>query len=299
MIIVLIFCPDTPLGRLDYASLSQKALVEMAIQKITNRQKLCGSKKHPKDIAKWKGVKMNGNDEVKSISWSRDNWVPLFGTLRLEWLPSTITHVEVVSFRGLRGTIDMSKLPESLLELTIIYCAFTGEIDFRKLAPPIELVSLEVNDLSGTLDLEHLPETIKDIAVDRNNFSGTINLTKLPASITRLSVQQNQLTGQVDLTRLPPMLEELQLSNNKFVGKPDFTQLPESLHTLLLSATDLEGTIFLDTERDYFEAEGTAVIIYNRVYAVKGDHSDRTLLTGEITDEDVDTSCTRAFYIRR
>ena len=45
----------TMLGRLDYASLSQQALMEMVIEGIANKEKICGDADEPKDIEEWKG----------------------------------------------------------------------------------------------------------------------------------------------------------------------------------------------------------------------------------------------------
>ena len=43
------------LGRLDYASLSPQALMEMVIEGIANKEKICGDADEPKDIEEWKG----------------------------------------------------------------------------------------------------------------------------------------------------------------------------------------------------------------------------------------------------
>ena len=41
---------DPSLGRLDYASLPQQALIEMVIYGIKNTKKICGELDEPKDI---------------------------------------------------------------------------------------------------------------------------------------------------------------------------------------------------------------------------------------------------------
>ena len=71
---------DPLLGRLDYASLSEQAVMEMVIEGITNKEKIRG------DIEEWKGVAIE-EGEVVAIGWRQ---FKLEGSLHLEWLPSSV-----------------------------------------------------------------------------------------------------------------------------------------------------------------------------------------------------------------
>ncbi|KNH04576.1 hypothetical protein XU18_4206 [Perkinsela sp. CCAP 1560/4] len=60
---------DPSLGRLDYASLSQQALMEMVIDGIANKEKICGDANELKDIEEWIGVTIDGG-EVVGTGWN-------------------------------------------------------------------------------------------------------------------------------------------------------------------------------------------------------------------------------------
>ena len=48
---------DPSLGRLDYTSLSQQALMDIVIEAITTNDAICGHVDEPKDIEEWKGTR--------------------------------------------------------------------------------------------------------------------------------------------------------------------------------------------------------------------------------------------------
>ena len=60
---------DPSIGRVDRASLPQQALMEMLIEGITNKEKICGHVDEPRDIEVWKGVSIE-DGEVVEIDWS-------------------------------------------------------------------------------------------------------------------------------------------------------------------------------------------------------------------------------------
>ena len=59
---------DPSLSRVDYESLPQQALMEIVIDGITNKQKICGDANEPKDIEEWNGVEIE-DGEVVEIDW--------------------------------------------------------------------------------------------------------------------------------------------------------------------------------------------------------------------------------------
>ena len=56
--LVFLNAVDPLLGRLDYASLSEEAVMEMVIEGITNKEKICG------DVEEWKGVTIEKGEVV-------------------------------------------------------------------------------------------------------------------------------------------------------------------------------------------------------------------------------------------
>ncbi|KNH06860.1 hypothetical protein XU18_2370 [Perkinsela sp. CCAP 1560/4] len=77
---------DPSVGRVDHESLAQQALMEMVIDGITNKEKICGDANEPKDIEEWEGVAIE-DGEVVEIDWEA---CILKGSIHLEWLPSSV-----------------------------------------------------------------------------------------------------------------------------------------------------------------------------------------------------------------
>ncbi|KNH06613.1 hypothetical protein XU18_2564 [Perkinsela sp. CCAP 1560/4] len=78
--LVFLNTADPSLGRLDYASLSQQALMEMVIEGIANKEKICGDADEPIDIEEWQGVTIE-DGQVVGIEWKI---CKLFGSYKLK-----------------------------------------------------------------------------------------------------------------------------------------------------------------------------------------------------------------------
>ncbi|KNH07684.1 hypothetical protein XU18_1685 [Perkinsela sp. CCAP 1560/4] len=89
--LLLLDAVDSSLGRVDHESLPQQTLMEMVIEEITNKEKICGDVDEPKDIEEWKGVEI-ADGEVFGIDWSHYG---LRGSVHLEWLPSSVRDLVV------------------------------------------------------------------------------------------------------------------------------------------------------------------------------------------------------------
>ncbi|KNH08097.1 hypothetical protein XU18_1313 [Perkinsela sp. CCAP 1560/4] len=149
--LVFLDAVDPSLGRLDYASLSQQALMEMVIEGIANKEKICGDVDEPTDIEEWEGVTIE-DGQVVEIAWRQFR---LRGALHLEWLPSSVRKV-LVSCNKLTGTLDCASLPTSLKKLNIGCNAFTGLINMESLPEGMEEISVHCNDLSANPTKGHL-----------------------------------------------------------------------------------------------------------------------------------------------
>ena len=112
---------DPSLGRVDHDSFSHQTLMEMVIEGITNREKVCGDFAEPKDIEEWKGVEIE-DGKVAEIDWDHFD---MEGSLHLEWLPSSVRKFTMFQSR-LTGTLDLASLPISMKELDLGFNAFTA-----------------------------------------------------------------------------------------------------------------------------------------------------------------------------
>ena len=188
--LVFLDAVDPSLGRVDLESLPQQALMEMVIEGIANKEKICGDVDEPKDIEEWKGVTVE-DDEVVDIDWQRRK---LEGSLYLEWLPSSVRRF-LVGSNNLTGTLNSASLPTSIKSIYLGYNAFTGPIDLGRLPESMKSLNVHYNQLSGSLKLGSLPGTLTDFDARCNEFSGSVDLTQLPAALSYLNLGDNQLSA--------------------------------------------------------------------------------------------------------
>ncbi|KNH05349.1 hypothetical protein XU18_3615 [Perkinsela sp. CCAP 1560/4] len=157
--LVFLDAVDPSLGRVDLESLPQQALMEMVIEGITNKEKICGDADEPKDIKEWKGVTIE-DGQVVEIAWHLF-W--LEGSVHFEWLPSSVREV-MVTENYLTDTLDLESLPTAMENLFLGFNASTGSIDLgscRKEANP--------------LPLPHLGRSRKDIPQNTPHTTGKNN----------------------------------------------------------------------------------------------------------------------------
>ena len=147
-----------------------------------------------------------------------------------------------ISSNKMCGTIDLTKLPITLVKLCLDWNHFSGPLDLTKLPATLTILHLDWNEFSGTLDLTELPTTLKELRLDWNRFSGSADLTNLPASLKELHLNKNQFKGTVDLTKLSATLRELHLNKNQFTGTLDLTKLPAALLELRLDWNQFSGS---------------------------------------------------------
>ena len=121
---------DPSLGRVDLESLPQQALMEMLIEGIANKEKICGDVDEPKDIEEWTGV--------------------------------SIEDGQVANTNHLTRTVGLAALPTAMKELLLEINAFTGSIGLERLPERMEEIYVFHNQLSGSLKLGSLPDTLTD-----------------------------------------------------------------------------------------------------------------------------------------
>ncbi|KNH03672.1 leucine-rich repeat protein [Perkinsela sp. CCAP 1560/4] len=228
--LVFLDAVDPSLGRVDLESLPQQALMEMVIEGITNKEKICGDADEPKDIEEWKGVSIE-DGQVVEIEWKI---CKLEGSFHFEWLPISVRKFSVGWNHKITGTLNCASLPTFMKMLDIQCNYITGLIHLESLPEGMEKINISENELSGSLKLHSLPDTLTHFRADWNEFTGSVDLTQLPAGMLYLDLRSNRLSGSVVLTQLPNNLIELYLSNTQFSGALDLTRVPSSMCRLYL-----------------------------------------------------------------
>ena len=114
------------LGRLDYDSMSQQALMEMCFSGLHDQGTFLDANGNFKDACDWHGVICNANAEVTDIRMQRD---------------------EAADAQG--GTFHFQFLPQTLKGLTFSRFSASGSIDLGLLPPGLELLFCWGNSLTG------------------------------------------------------------------------------------------------------------------------------------------------------
>ncbi|KNH04093.1 hypothetical protein XU18_3982 [Perkinsela sp. CCAP 1560/4] len=116
---------DPSLGRVDH---EQQRLIKMVIDRITNKEKICGDVDESAGIQEWKGIEIK-DGEVVDIEWGGFR---LRGSLHLQWLPSSVRKLSIF-FNRFTGTVDLASLPNSMNCIYLAFNTFTGSIGLKRL----------------------------------------------------------------------------------------------------------------------------------------------------------------------
>ena len=213
---------DPALGRLDYDSLPDQALMEMIVEGMNPEDKkrlLLDENGNFKDIAAW------DEDGHLWIYVDSERVIDFFlheikfdeRQFPFEFVPAKVDRL-TVSFCGLHGTLDTSVLPESLRDVDFTDNELHGSINFGALPCDLRELRLSLNKFSGACDLRYLPQSLVKLYLDSNEFSGEITLDVLPTAMRQLHLQSNELTGSIDTVNPPENMQCIDLRKNKFSG---------------------------------------------------------------------------------
>mmetsp|Transcript_7887 Transcript_7887/g.11909 ORF Transcript_7887/g.11909 Transcript_7887/m.11909 type:complete len:232 (-) Transcript_7887:52-747(-) len=207
---------DESIGRVDTASLSQQALMELLIQGITRSEIKIQSDDGEDDISQWKGVFTNSSEEITEITW---NGFGITGHVDFQWLPPTLANLSIHSNSLTTKRLDLQSFPPNIVNVKLSCNRFVGHISLTSLPQKIEILAVSFNQLSGTVDLEHLPETMRRLYLNNNMFNGTVCLTKLPRSMLSLNLGNNDFFGEIDCTNLPETFTSLNVACTRLTGE--------------------------------------------------------------------------------
>ena len=240
---------DPALGRLDYYSLSDQALMETLIEDMNEdiKKELQDANGNYLDVCDWDAQTSAAHIcceddrvidiDIRCVEFD-DNQFPF------DCIPSQVYGL-VVESCFIHGTLDTAYLPQTLQHLNVSINDLDGTINFKRLPQSLEHLDIRENDLSGSLALSDLPKTLKEFFANRNRFSGDISLNDLPPALDCLFIYGNSLTGSIKIEKLPEALESLHLNENSFSGDFRLLTFPESLRTVDVSKNPLSGKCVL------------------------------------------------------
>ena len=164
-------------SKVHHSNLPQEYELEKLVQDMGNTPPSWNIHNSP---GKWNGVICFQSNQVRSLIW-----------LNL----------------ALKGTVNLSALPRSLIHVDLSMNQLGGEIQLEELPPKLSCLNLSLNRFTGSLNLNLLPQSLRDLDLSRNRFSGHVNLQKIPLKLTLLDLSCNkELQGHVNVAKLSPVL---------------------------------------------------------------------------------------------
>ena len=134
-----LMCVDPSLGRLDYDSLSDQALMETLVEGMnrTDKRSLQDGKGNFKDISAWRFIKCT-DDRVTQIYAFQKTYAKR--QFPFEFIPSQVSKFSMI-LCGLYGTLDTSQLPLKLTRFNVpqnaLYGSITGFQQNSKISDPV------------------------------------------------------------------------------------------------------------------------------------------------------------------
>ena len=244
----LLFTIDPFLGRLDYESLSDQALMEMLIDGMKQKYKKAFKDRTGNylDKCEWTSLYYGPcveciDERVTEVKFrSRPFSKKQFP---FEFIPplATILFTEVCS---IHGSLDTSLLPQGLIKFSVIDNKLHGSISARDFPRDLKTIRIECNEFCGSIVLSDLPANLNDFIAEWNAFSGEISLENLPKKMVYLDLSNNNLSGPLHIEHLPDSMRHISLADNFFEGNLRFMNFPPHLISLSVSAS-LSGTAVL------------------------------------------------------
>ena len=212
---------DPALGRLDYESLSDQALMEILVDSLESDQKeeFQDANENFHEVCDWSCTTC-AEDRIEIISFCSYRFDAT--QFPFAFIPP---HVKCIKMQrcGLKGTLDAPVLPLILENLTLLN-----------------------NGLHGSIEFQALPRKLKSFEISANNFNGSCLLENLPGALIHFRASQNQFRGEIDLKNLPPAMEVLDLAHNVLTGRITLDHLPEKMRAVFLRCNALSGSLIIE-----------------------------------------------------
>ena len=244
---------DPSLGRLDYDSLSDQALMEMLIEPMEEEEKDTlkdghgFSKGNFLDVCEWECIECT-DDRVTHVDISEYDFTKK--RVPFEFIPPLVKRFKLSDCKA-HGTVDTSSLPKNLETFEIDVNDLEGSLNFKGFPRKLRLIDISENYFSGSCALSDLPDSLTDFIAYENNLSGEITLNALPAALKNLILSKNVLEGEVHIDSLPSSIGTINLSDNAFSGEFRLLSLPSSLEKINISKNPLDETaVLLRSDKD-------------------------------------------------
>ena len=234
---------DPSLGRLDYDSLSDQALMEMLIDGMHAHSEIIylDENRNYKDVCEWYRIECTDERVTKvAICYQGFSTKPF----PFHFTPPLVT-TAIFSDCGLHGTLDGSHLPLDLEQLGVQGNSLSGAIDFKSFPRKMKAINLSFNEFSGECAFSDLPDTLENFAAPCNKFCGELSLNSLPAAMMQLDLSLNDFSGPVRIESLPEAMRFIDLSTNKFLEEFTLLAFPPNFEGVRLAYNPLIKTIVL------------------------------------------------------
>ena len=240
---LLTLIDPSALGRLDYATMSQQALMETAVSQADDPkiEAFCDKKGNFLDVQDWRGVTCDSEGNVVGISWNSRIAVCL------SWLPATVQTVFMNSgslFGVHRIVLQFGALPRDLHIIDLRHVRVSNEVSFDTLPQEIEEIIMIATDAKGEIKLESIPETLRRIQIRSHELS-LIDLKCSAKGLTDIEVSSGTLHGSLNFRESPPSLIYLNLESNELEGTLSFEGAAQSLKRISLHRNTFQGTLRL------------------------------------------------------
>ena len=102
----------------------------------------------------------------------------------------------------------------NVIRILLFDLGLNGSVDLTKLPPNLKELSLDSNKLAGHLDLTKLPSSLEELFLSDNSFT-TISISALPKPFARFDISGNKLRGVIlEPVLKPSFVEEFDASHN-------------------------------------------------------------------------------------
>ena len=245
---------DPALGRLDYDSLSDQALMEMVVDGVEEglKQNFQDENGNFLDVCEWPRVTCSKDSRVHKIAVSGIQFTDK--QFAFQFIPDRVTDLQAYGC-SLHGTLNTEILPPQLEIFYAFKNSLHGTLNCAMFPRRLRRVLMSENLFIGSLVLSDLPDTLTSFSANNNEFSGKISLNDLPPALEELWIADNALSGSIHIELLPSSIRSISLRGNKFNGRFSMLQFPVTLRFVDFSRNDFSSKAVLRkaTKKMHFE----------------------------------------------